>query len=349
MAYFRNIPQIQEMLKLFNREESWLILINADPDAIASSMALSRIMSHRVKTVEIVRINEIKRPDNLAMIRSLRVHLKKFSLAMLKTFNRFALVDSQPHHSPVFEKIPFSIIIDHHPLPRENAAASAAAHSTPYVEVHPELGACSTILTEYLYNLKIRPGKLLATALQYGIKSDTLGFARLFHDTDLHAYHYLAKFADQPRLIRIARSEFHKRWLPFFAKACLNLHKAGTGRYVYIGNVENPDILVVIADFLTRVEEFRWVAVAGRYGETVVVIYRGDGSRDIGRLAAAHFSGISSAGGHHMLARAEFPASIVGNGNIEEFVAKRIQGHHKPKAARTTVSPNPRANTTAPS
>lgn len=327
MAYFRKVPKIQEMLDLFCRDDAWLILVNADPDAMASAMALKRIMSHKVTDVEIARINEITRPDNLAMIRGVHLHMLPYDPAMKSMFSRFAIVDSQPHHSPQFQDITFSLIIDHHPVPETPAVAA-------YADIRPDYGANSTILTEYLYNLRIRPGKLLATALLYGIKSDTASFTRKFCDTDLRAYHYLSKFGDQALLSRIARSEFHRRWLPFFAKACLNLHAAGSGQFVYIGKVENPDILVVIADFLTRVYEFRWVAVSGLYGDTVVVIYRGDGARDIGRTASLQFSDIGSAGGHRSLARAEFPASAAEGADLELFTYKRVLANPRRKPAR---------------
>lgn len=317
MAYFRKIPKIQEMMSLFSREEKWLIVINADPDAMASAMALKRIMSRRVLEADIAKINEITRPDNLAMIRGTHLHMLPFSPELCAQYHKFAMVDSQPHHSPLFQGMHFSIIIDHHPLPATPAEAEFSV-------IRPEYGSNSALLTEFLYNLKLRPGKLLATALQFGIKSDTAGFTRKFTDVDIRAYHYLMKFADQPLLSRIIRSEFHRRWLPFFAKACSSLHAAGSGQFVYIGKVENPDILVVIADFLTRVYEFLWVAVSGLYGDTVVVIYRGDGSRDIGKMASAQFSDIGSAGGHRALARAEFPASAADGGDIELFIYKRV-------------------------
>ncbi len=92
MTYFRKIPKIQEMLTLFSVKERWLILVNADPDAIASAMALKRIMSHRVGDVAIARINEITRPDNLAMVQATRLHMRGYDPAMLPGYARFALV-----------------------------------------------------------------------------------------------------------------------------------------------------------------------------------------------------------------------------------------------------------------
>ncbi len=318
MAYFRKIPKLQELIDLCDRDAVWLVLINADPDAMASAMALKRILSHRVSDVGIACINEVTRPDNLAMIRYTRLHMERFSPELMTRYDRFALVDSQALHSPLFKDVPFSVIIDHHPL-------SEAACQAAYCEIRPEYGATSTLLTEYLYNLGIRPGKLLATALQFGIKSDTASFERKFCDADLRAYQYLARFADHPLLSRIVRSEFHRRWLSFFAKACESMHNAGSGQFVYIGEIENPDILVGIADFFMRVYEFRWVAVSGLYKGTVVVIFRGDGvTRDLGRMASAQFGDIGSAGGHKALARAEFPETAAAGKDLELFIYKRV-------------------------
>jgi nanoRNase/pAp phosphatase (c-di-AMP/oligoRNAs hydrolase) len=319
MAYFRALPNLHKMLEMFSREQRWLILIVADPDAMASAMALKRIMSRRVQEAVIAKTNPVTRPDNLAMKRYTRLKMPQFDPGMLSHFDAFAMVDSQPHHNPVFKDIPFSIIIDHHPLPE-------TPYPAKYRDIRPQYGATSTLMTEYLYNLNIRPGKLLATALQFGIKTDTNSFERHFFDVDLRAYQYLNRFADHVLLSRIARSEFHLHWLDTFAKACTNLYGMGeSGQYVFVGEVDNPDILVNIADFFMRVYEIRWAAVAGQYGGTAVVIFRGDGiSCDVGLYASQVFSEIGSAGGHKVMARAEFPVAAADGAELEMFIWKRL-------------------------
>lgn len=319
MAYFRSLPNLRKLLDAFSRDSRWLIMINADPDAMASAMALKRIMSHRVQDVTIAKVNAITRPDNLSMVRYTHLRMERFFPGMLPQFDRFAMVDSQPDHHPAFKDIPFSVVIDHHPLSEKPLSAA-------YCEIKPEYGATSTLLTEYLYNLNIRPGKLLATALQFGIKTDTANFERHFYDVDLRAYQYLNRFADHVLLSRIARSEFHLHWLEQFSKACTNLYPMGTsGQYVFAGKVDNPDILVNIADFFMRVYEIRWAAVAGLYGETVVVIFRGDGiARDVGRYAGQVFREFGSAGGHKSMARAEFSATVAGGEDLELFIWRQL-------------------------
>jgi nanoRNase/pAp phosphatase (c-di-AMP/oligoRNAs hydrolase) len=319
MSYFRSLPNLRKMLDLFSRDERWLILISADPDAMASAMALRRIMSHRVRDAVIAKVNVITRPDNLAMIRYCHLRMENFSPVMLPHFDRFALTDSQPDHHPAFKGADFSLIIDHHPVSR---TPHAAAHS----EIKPEYGATSTLMSEYLYNLNIRPGKLLATALQFGIKTDTANFTRHFSDVDLRAYQYLSRFADNALLSRIIRSEYHLHWLELFARACTNLYAMGaSGQYVFMGAVDNPDILVNIADFFMRVYEIRWAAVAGVYGRIVVIIFRGDGiSRDLGSYAGQLFGELGSAGGHKSMARAEFPVEAAGGEDPELFIWRRL-------------------------
>jgi len=52
------------------------VIINADPDSIASALALKRFFWRKVKNTLIYRINTIKRADNLALIKLLKIDHK---------------------------------------------------------------------------------------------------------------------------------------------------------------------------------------------------------------------------------------------------------------------------------
>ena len=339
----RHAGKLGRMVELFSRDEDWLILVNADPDAMASALALKRIMSHRVGDVAIARINAITRPDNLAMVRFLHIPLIPWDSTLRAFFHRFALVDSQPHHSPDFQDLPFSIVVDHHPIVAEHPVTAA------YTDILPDYGATSTIFSDYLRALNIRPGALLATALQYGIRTDTATFTRKATVTDMRAYQQLAKYADNTLLTRIMRSEYLIGWLKYFSRAFNALHRCGTGCFTFVGYVENPDILVGVADFFTRVHGLKWIAVSGVYPapktdaeDKVVVIFRGSGRPDLGQLAADHLGDLGSAGGHKSMARAEFPVAATEGRNIEVFVYRRITEKPRP------VTPPMREEDTTP-
>ena len=315
--------QLEAMLDLFVRDEDWLIVINADPDAMASAMALKRIMAHRAGEVVISHINAITRPDNLAMIRFLDIPMVPHDDTLCAFFNKYAIVDSQPHHSPEFSGFTPSIVIDHHPRDAEHPCPAV------YCDIRgsdkPGSATTSAILSEYLFSLRIRPGTRLATALQYGIRTDTAGFTRNTSELDLKAYIGLAKYADPAILQRILRSEYLPGWLKYFSRAFASMHPCGTGRFAFTGEVESPDILVVVADFFTKVHGLRWVVVGGVHQGTVILIFRGDGrSTDLGKMAMDRFGAIGSAGGHKAMARAEFPSDAAEGRNLEAFIFKRL-------------------------
>jgi nanoRNase/pAp phosphatase (c-di-AMP/oligoRNAs hydrolase) len=63
-----NIEKLKRFLSLFCRTSKVLVLINADPDSIASGMAVKRIFWRKVYEVSIAYFNKMTRPDNLTMI-----------------------------------------------------------------------------------------------------------------------------------------------------------------------------------------------------------------------------------------------------------------------------------------
>ncbi len=315
MAYFRKYDKVLATIdSLCNKEEHWLILINADPDAMACAMALERLIKKKVKDVSIARINVLKRPDNLTMERILGIKMFLWNPELKENYQRFAILDSQPHHNPAFDGIDFDIIFDHHPITDESAK------NTPLSVLMPELGSCSSFMTELLYNAKVHIGKKLATALQYGIRVDTGSFGSRSTEVDFRAYHYLNKFADHTMLMRIIKSEYLPEWLPFFAQAIENLYSASKGNYCFLQGIQNPDILVAVADFLQKVNGIEWVAVSGVYQNNLVVIFRGNGEIDLGTVAMNSFNSIGSAGGHRQMARAEIPLK-----NVQEPYAQFVQ------------------------
>ena len=123
---------MREWRRSLTKDQRWCILITADPDALASALALKRIMQTRVRSVDIARTNEVSRPDNLAMIRYLRIPARQWQPEKAASYTHFAIVDSQPSHNPAYFDIRFDVIIDHHPpkpLPQEAAPCGKAAEN----------------------------------------------------------------------------------------------------------------------------------------------------------------------------------------------------------------------------
>jgi len=308
--------RLQEFWQLFSKEDVVLVVINADPDALASAMVIKRLLRFRVKQVCIGYPNEIRRLSNLAMVERLKLQAERLQGIKCKDFTKKVIVDSQPDHLPCFENIKFDAVIDHHPV--------TEGWEAEFVDIRPDYGACASMMVEYLRAAAMKPSVLLATALFYAIKVDTNNFANKVILADANAFRYLFNIANHNLVKKIELSELRASELKYY-KIALNEMKMSKNRlYAHVGRVRNPDILVMIADFFNTVNNVSWVFVSGIHGERLVVIFRCDGfKKNAGRLAEKTFKEMGSAGGHREAARAEVPLKNLAKGD-QEFETKTL-------------------------
>ncbi len=294
----------KRLYEIVSPEDTLAVLINADPDAIASALALTRLFWRRVKKTLVYHVNVIKRADNLAMIRLLRIqqqHIRKLDPSRI---TKWAVVDSQPSHNELLARHRFDIIIDHHPFVPGNVAQ--------FMDIKEDYGANSTIMTEYLRAAKIKSSPRLATALFYGIKTDTDNFVRPSTQNDINAFRYLYPFANINLIKKIESSEMTRQTLTGFRTAMENMTFIKDKAFIHMGRVNDPDILVIIADFFLKMVEATWCIVSGVYGQKLIVIFRNAGFRlDAGVTAQTLFGAWGNAGGHSSMARAEIPVQEV--------------------------------------
>ena len=319
-----NTEKLRRFFDRFSNEDHVLILINADPDAIASAMAVKRLLWRKVAGVTITHINVIKRPDNIKMIQLLGLNLVPIKDIVKDGFTRFVLVDSQPNHNEIFSNFPIDAIIDHHP--ETNAQAQ-------FVDIRSKYGATASIMTEYLRAAKIKPSTKLAAGLFYAIKTDTNDFVRQTLIEDVRAFQFLYRHADLNIVNKIESSELRLDFLKYFKSAMENKRIRKKRAFVHLGPVINPDVCVLLADFFVKISSVDWSIVSGLYDRNLIVILRSDGLRkDAGKVAQKSFAAMGSAGGHKSSARAEIPLENLKNevdpGNDKKllnWIIKRIE------------------------
>jgi len=308
--------RLEEFWALFAKDDDVLVVINADPDALACALAIKRLLRYRVKSVTITYPNEIRRLSNVAMVERLKIPAERLHTLKNKEFSKKVLVDSQPLHLPTFENIHFDAVIDHHPL--------TTGWQAPYVDIRPEYGAASSILIEYLRAAEMKPSVALATALFYAIKVDTNNFEVKASLADVISFSYLFGLANQNLVRKIELSELRPSELNYFRTALTVMKISNNRLYAHVGRVRNPDILVIIADFFNQVNQVSWVFVSGIHCEKLVVIFRCDGyKKNAGSLAQKIYGQAGSAGGHRQAARAEVPLKNLAKQD-QEFDTKTL-------------------------
>ncbi len=316
--------KVKHLLSLFSGSSKVLVAINADPDAIASAMAVKRLLWRKVSEVAIAHFNTITRPDNLTMIHLTEPGLRDLKRVGQGDYDIFVIVDSQPDHHEQFSRFRFNVVIDHHPVSWDRAE---------YLDIRPDYGACSTIMTEYLKSKKIKPSPKLAAALMLGIKTDTADFTRQAGIRDIRAFQYLYGFADKNIVTKVERALMTQADLDFLGNAIRQRVIVNNRAYFHAGNMNQPDELVITADFFLTVARVNWSVVSGVYERKLVIIIRNDGLRKgAGNAAKEAFSPFGSAGGHKTMARAELDLKAVrkeiGSGaqkSIERWIISSIE------------------------
>ncbi|MBN1581763.1 MAG: DHH family phosphoesterase [Anaerolineae bacterium] len=269
-----------------------------DPDAIASAVALRYLFAQQLDViVHIAYRGIIGRAENKALVRYLDRPLRRLTGTDLRRVP-IVLVDTQPGagNNALVAQSTLLAVIDHHTW-RETSTAAA------YVDVRPQLGATSTIITEYLQAAGVELSSQLATALFYGIKTDTMGLIRGAGAEDVEAYFELQPRIDVDALLDIERAQVP---IEYFEKLDATLRGAHIYNQVilsYIGTMNRPDMAGEMADLLLRLQGVEWVICSGIYKDRLILAVRTRSRRgSAGKLAQAIVGLQGTAGGHGTMA-----------------------------------------------
>ncbi|HPQ27358.1 MAG TPA: DHH family phosphoesterase [Desulfobacteraceae bacterium] len=307
----------ETMLSLIGRKKDILIMChnNPDPDTIASAAALKFIFSQMLKRKAVIAYGGIVgRAENRLLIRRLKIDMIRIAELNLEDFSVIALVDTQrgTGNNAIPVRIMPDIVIDHHILRKETARC-------PFFDVRPHYGSSSTILTEYLLELQLEADRKLATALYYGLKTDTQGLSRSATKADLNAFNYLFPRIAPRTLAGIENPSVPKSYYVKFAEALANSIQYSDVIISYMGSLNNPDIPAEMADFLLRMENIRWTLCIGEFKDDLILSVRTSRRGWMaGKIALRIVKGLGTGGGHEKAAGGKI--------NIKDLTAdERIQ------------------------
>ena len=297
----KTMRRVEEVKAHFDGAESVLILLqdDPDPDAIASGLALRQVLGRNKQTAPLGSFGRVTRPENITMVRLLEIEIEKVTKHALKNFDRIAVVDLQPPHmaNPPEE---IDLVIDHHP--------EQFNYKSHIKDIRPSYGATSTVLLEYLLCGSSVIGTRLATAMLYGIKSDTFALSREVNEWDVEAFSYLYPLANQNLMRRIERPELPAAALDALSLALKNRRVIDKVAFVHLGRIERDDLIPQMADFSLSFEGIEWAFVSGVFESNYIISVRNVGYvRAAGRVLKEAFGDMGSAGGHASMAKAIIP------------------------------------------
>jgi nanoRNase/pAp phosphatase (c-di-AMP/oligoRNAs hydrolase) len=300
MATLAGRGALTSLLQAIDRPGTLVILPhdNPDPDALASAAAIKFLAATLAKKEsQIVLGGIVGRAENRAMLTYLNITLVPVGEVRFAGDTQVVLVDTQPGRSnnSLPEGIVPTGVIDHHP-------AYGRYGGIPFVDLREQYGATSSIVTEYLEESKLVPEPKIATALFYGITAETQDLGREATAADIEAAHFLYPYTNKRRLAKIENARVPREYFRVFREGIERATLYDRVVVSMLGEVQYPDMVAELADFLLRLDQVEWAAAIGTFGTCLHVSIRTtDREQNAGDLLQ-RVLGSRSAGGHDMIA-----------------------------------------------
>ena len=271
---------------------------NPDADALASGYALKWFFEKNKKNVRFIYRGryEIKKSNLLMMIQELEIPVE-YAPFISEDPDLLITVDCQYGEKNVTKTgCKKAAVIDHH--------RKIIDDPNVLENINSEIGSCSTVIWQMLREEGYDPNenKLLATALYYGLYTDTNRLSEVWHPIDRDMLDLLSY--NKSIITRLSNSNISLDELKITGKAIMNYEYHKSNKYLVIESEScDPSILGVISDFALETVGVD-VCLAYFVGNYEVKFSVRSCSKEVhaNELAAFLAEGIGGGGGHFLKA-----------------------------------------------
>jgi nanoRNase/pAp phosphatase (c-di-AMP/oligoRNAs hydrolase) len=269
--------------------------VNPDPDSLATALGIKALVEscQPGKPVILTVDGMIARSENRAMVELIPISLVPVETITTDSETAVVMVDTQPYTGRRYSEAAMpQVVIDHH-------ETGGVLQGVLFTDIRTHLGATSTMVTGYLIEQRVVVTPQLATALLYGIDSETTGYPREASSLDDGALIWLFPRADKDLLAQIRNPKLPQSHFATFQHALANAFLYDKLIVSWCGTVTQPDIIAEIADFFIRFDQVNWALAAGVFEDRLKLSLRAGtlGGR-AGETLHAVVNGLGSAGGH---------------------------------------------------
>jgi len=271
-----------------------------DPDSLAAAYGLYKLLDHwGVEKIMISYGGFIGRAENRTMTQILGIDALPLPLIYTTDYEKLILVDTLPNRDNVSlpENSTVDFVIDHH---KHQPPADAPFNH----DIREDAGASAAIVAEYLQmeNLEIDPD--LATALFYGIKTDTRSLSTKISHNLKKIYQDLFEIIDHKKLSKIENPDLDSNYFQVLhtsIEALITIENLG---YAHIGPVSTPDFVAEMADLFSRIKSTEWTICSGFCNSSLYFSIRSKNRGKANKVAGKIGKNLGGHGGGHEYAAA---------------------------------------------
>lgn len=294
---------------------------NPDPDTIAAAFALKNLLVTKLKKrVTIAYMGVIGRAENKEFVKSCKIDMHYITKLNISRYDYLILVDTQPGAGNIYEigqRLP-DAVIDHHNL-------RLISNSIPFNDIRVHYGSTSTIIAEYYKKLGIVPDTNTATALYYGIKTDTFGAGRGNTQADMDMISFVFPNASFAKLNKIETPELPRYYFKTLKKAVDRAIIIDNLIFCNLEEVRNADLIAETSDYLLRMRDIKSTFVIGRIEQVCYFSLRHrTNKKSVGSIALSIVRGIGYGGGHMKSAGGQVPLKSRTYEQVVEILKSRL-------------------------
>lgn len=293
---------------------------NPDPDAIASGVAI-RYMLKRILGLDTILTytGQVGRSENRAMLRWIQIQIIPSYKVEYLDYDFVVVVDTHPGSGTC--RLPGGVVpdvvVDHHPWDRRMEGIRV-----PFLDT--KFGSTSTMVGLLMVENHIPVDSRVATALAYGIKTDTLDLSRSESPYDEQVYRAMYERADRTIMRRIERSRLSQGYFQVLERGLRRARVTDFAVTTFLGEVDHSDAVAEIADILFRLEGMKWAMVAGVKGPLMFLSIRAGRAEGVDAGQVARVISDGNGGGHETFAGAQI--HIPADGTTPEAFFETLWG-----------------------
>jgi nanoRNase/pAp phosphatase (c-di-AMP/oligoRNAs hydrolase) len=298
---------LRTILDLARRSKHPLVHLqhNPDPDALASAVGVQHLLK-RVLGIEAVLAYTgiVGRAENRALLRWLKIQIVPAYKIDYAQHDFLVVVDTHPGAGTcrLPPGVTPTVVIDHHPTRQPFAGVALTL-------LDPDYGSTSTMVGALMLENGIAIDARVATALVYGIRTDTQDLARGGGPRDEAVYQRVFALADKRLLGKIERARVTQEYFQILENGLRRAQITDFAVSTYVGPISYGDAVAEIADLVFRLEGTKWALVAGFNEGTLYFSLRALQAEGVDAGAVAREIAQGHGGGHETYAGGQVPVA----------------------------------------
>ena len=318
----RHRPRADKLLKSLAGKKNILVTthLHPDPDALASSQALTYLLNTKLKdaTITMSVKGKIGGGLNDAFTRHANLKLVPWDDDAVATrYDAILLLDTQPSftYSPLPAGVKPTAVIDHHRTRGRNAKC-------PFCDIRADVGATTSIIFSYFLELQVTIPADLAAAMLYAIETDLAGAAGTPGELDNIALSTLTLTADTHKLYQMRYVDLPQSYYIATAAGLANAMYYDNAIFSHIDSIDSLEKAAVSADFLLRFDQVQWALVTAVNGNKLILSLRTSSPRhSAADMMRRLVKNIGEGGGHRTKAGGVIALQSATPGEIERIRA----------------------------